>query len=234
MPDFRFGAEITAALHKVVDLGEIDLRVEGLATPVYKPHQNAFGADEKRTVSFENVEFVEIPGIDGNIAAIAWALHHNYEGAVPTAALIKGLRLRTGNVQVGDYTLLEELFPEPRFNAWSVGEVHVIDRRIIPNGRRDHFEQNAHFHNLLNHLVLWLETLRAGAGPVRIVESGSENSICIGRRYNRSSGLSPREVWRLPTVRPWPYPSNQHFYRWIKLPVRSCSSKTGLRKCAGT
>ncbi len=30
--------------------------------------------------------------------------------------------------------------------------MHVIDRRIVPNGRRDHFEQNAHFHNLLNHL----------------------------------------------------------------------------------
>ena len=26
-------------------------------------------------------------------------------------------------------------------------------RRIVPNGRRDHFEQNAHFHNLINHLA---------------------------------------------------------------------------------
>jgi hypothetical protein len=49
--------------------------------------------------------------------------------------------------------LLEDLFSEPRFNIWSVGEVHVIDRRIVPNGRRDHFEQNAHYHNLLNHLT---------------------------------------------------------------------------------
>jgi molecular chaperone HtpG len=34
-----------------------------------------------------------------------------------------------------------------------VGEIHVCDRRIIPNGRRDHFEQNIHFSNLLNHLA---------------------------------------------------------------------------------
>src|SRR5262249_46280285 len=61
--------------------------------------------------------------------------------------------LRSGNIQVGDHTLLEELFPEQRFNVWAVGEVHVIDRRIVPNGRRDHFEQNAHFHNLINHLA---------------------------------------------------------------------------------
>jgi len=99
------------------------------------------------------LEIVEIPGIDGGIAGIAWVLHHDYEGAVPTSALIKGLRLRSGNIQVGDHTLLEELFPEPRFNAWSVGEVHVLDKRIIPNGRRDHFEQNPHLHNLVNHLT---------------------------------------------------------------------------------
>jgi molecular chaperone HtpG len=34
-----------------------------------------------------------------------------------------------------------------------VGEVHVVDQRITPNGRRDHFEQNVHFHNLLTHLA---------------------------------------------------------------------------------
>jgi len=45
------------------------------------------------------------------------------------------------------------LFPESRFNSWSVGEVHVVDRRVVPNGRRDHFEQNAHYHNLINHLT---------------------------------------------------------------------------------
>jgi molecular chaperone HtpG len=33
-----------------------------------------------------------------------------------------------------------------------VGEVHVIDSRIIPNGRRDHYEQNSHYNNLINHL----------------------------------------------------------------------------------
>ena len=49
--------------------------------------------------------------------------------------------------------MFEELFPETRFNSWSVGELHVIDPRIIPNGRRDHFEQNVHFHNLLTHLT---------------------------------------------------------------------------------
>jgi hypothetical protein len=66
---------------------------------------------------------------------------------------VRGLRVRCGNIQVGDDRMFEELFPEARFNGWSVGELHVIDPRIIPNGRRDHFEQSVHFHNLLTHLA---------------------------------------------------------------------------------
>ena len=126
-PEFKFGAEITAALRSVVDLGELDIRIEGLGAPVYRPHRDRF-VDEKHAIAFEGVEVITIPGIDGDVAAIAWILHHEYEGAVPTGALIKGLRLRSGNVQVGDHALLEDLYPEPRFNVWSVGEVHVVDR----------------------------------------------------------------------------------------------------------
>ena len=55
-------------------------------------------------------------------------------------------------MQVGEANLLDELFPEPRFNSWVVSEVHVIDPKIFPNGRRDHFEQNIHFRNVLGKL----------------------------------------------------------------------------------
>jgi Histidine kinase-, DNA gyrase B-, and HSP90-like ATPase len=115
-PEFRFGADITAALRAALNLGELEIRISGVKEPVFRPHGNAFAIDAKRLAAFESLEIVEIPGIDGGIAGIAWILHHDYEGAVPTSALIKGLRLRSGNIQIGDHILLEELFPEPRFN----------------------------------------------------------------------------------------------------------------------
>ena len=152
-PEFRFGAELTDRLSRHVELGALEIRINGAETPIYRPHRDRFSFEEKQSTNFDKLSVMEIPGIDGDVAAIAWVLHHEYEGAIPTETLVKGLRLRAGNVQVGDHALLEELFPEARFNAWSVGEVHVIDRRIVPNGRRDHFEQSAHFHNLLNHLA---------------------------------------------------------------------------------
>jgi hypothetical protein len=151
-PEFKFGAEINEALKTVVSLGELHLHIEGIERPVFRPHRDKFVDDHGRSIEFDSVEFFEIPAIEGETAGIAWILHHEYEGAVPNTALFKGLRLRSGNVQIGEPTLLEELFSEPRFNSWSVGEIHVLDKRIVPNGRRDHFEQNAHFHNLINHL----------------------------------------------------------------------------------
>ena len=152
-PDFRFGTEITDAISRHMDPGTLLIRINGATEPVWRPHRDRVVCDDKRQVAFENVDVVELPGIDGKVAAIAWVLHHEYDGALPNGTMVKGLRLRSGNMQVGGHTLLEDLFTETRFNGWSVGEVHVLDRRIVPNGRRDQFEQNAHYHNLLNHLV---------------------------------------------------------------------------------
>ena len=151
-PNFRFGAEIGAAVAPHIKLGNLDVRVTGIDGPLYRPHRDRFEVGDGAFEGFNDLDVRHIPGVDGSIAAVAWILHHGYTGAIPPQALVKGLRVRAGNIQVGDATLFEDLFPETRFNAWSVGEVHVIDPRIVPNGRRDHFQSNVHFNNLLNHL----------------------------------------------------------------------------------
>ena len=158
-PKFSFGAEITTALSEHMNTGTLLIHIDGAAEPIYRLHRDRIACDDKRQVAFERVDIVELPGIDGNVAAVAWVLHHQYEGALPASTMVKGLRLRSGNIQVGGYALLEDLFPEARFNAWTVGEVHVLDSRIVPNGRRDHFEQNGHYNNLLNHLLPTARTI---------------------------------------------------------------------------
>jgi molecular chaperone HtpG len=151
-PDFAFAPQIRDALEPAVKLDTLELRISGLDGPIYRPHRRGFG-DEKRKGRFEGLEIFTIPDVDGVPAAVGWLLHHEYDGAVPIGTGFKGVRLRVGNVQIGAHALLEELFTEPRFNSWSIGEVHVLDRRIVPNARRDDFEQNAHYSNLLNQLA---------------------------------------------------------------------------------
>ena len=60
--------------------------------------------------------------------------------------------MRSGNIQIGGDDILLELFPEPRFNAWAVAEVHILDHRITPNARRDQYEYSTGFANVVNHL----------------------------------------------------------------------------------
>src|SRR3546814_14880446 len=79
---------------------------------------------------------------DGGVAAVGWIVHHDYLGALPRRARIGGIRLRAGDIQVGDHQVLIDYFAEPRFNSWAVAEIQVLDRRIIPNARRDFFEHN--------------------------------------------------------------------------------------------
>jgi Histidine kinase-, DNA gyrase B-, and HSP90-like ATPase len=151
-PNFEFTAPISEAVEPAVKLDTLELKISGLEEPVYRPHRKGF-SDEKRTGTFEDIEVFTIPDVDGEPAAVGWILHHEYDGAIPVGTGFKGLRLRVGNVQIGGNALLEELFTESRFNSWSIGEVHILDRRVVPNARRDDFEQNAHYSNLLNQLA---------------------------------------------------------------------------------
>jgi len=152
-PNFELGKEITAALKPHVRLGHIAVHINDTADLIYRPHQNSMKVDGKVEAAFKTLEVLELSGIDGGIAAIGWVLHHDYNGALSNRTLVKGLRLRSGNVQVGDHALLENLFSEPRFNSWAVGEIHIVDPKILANGRRDNFEQSVHLDNVLNQLA---------------------------------------------------------------------------------
>lgn len=152
-PQCKFSADIAAALRQQVSLGDLVITVGELSGPLFRPFRSQLDLGEGETDDYSDLQVHHIPGLDGDLAAICWVLHHSYSGAIPQASLVKGLRLRVGNIQVGDNALLEELFTESRFNSWTVGEVHILDKRIVPNGRRDHFEQNGHYNNLLTHLA---------------------------------------------------------------------------------
>ena len=151
-PSFSFAEKIESALTKHVALGNVGVFINGSAEPLYRPHRDSFVARKGHEDSHVDVDILEIPGSDGRLAAIGWIAQHGYCGAISTDAEIAGLRLRCGNIQVGEGDLLNDLFQEPRFNSWAVGEIHVLDERILPNGRRDHFEQSVHFNDLVGHL----------------------------------------------------------------------------------
>lgn len=149
---FPHQEELEAFLADVIRPPDLHIFVNGVG-PVQRPHLDAIPMRESVRSLGRELALVTIPSIDGGPAAKGWVLHHDYLGAIPRELGVRGLRLRRGNIQVGDETTLSDLFAEPRFNAWAVGEFHILDPRIVPNGRRDQFEQSVHLANVLNHLT---------------------------------------------------------------------------------
>jgi hypothetical protein len=147
-PEFSFAAEIGKRLATYSHRVPIDLTVAGEA--VHRPYRDelVFPATSHK-LRIEDIEFLEFPDVDGATGAVAWIAHHEYVRSIPPTLGIRGLRARYGDLQVGESNLFDDCFKECRFNGWSVGEIHVFDRRIVPNARRDNFEVNHHYYNLL-------------------------------------------------------------------------------------
>ena len=178
-PDFHFGDQIRSFLESHgIRLGTIELEVQGRGI-VYRPHRNCIAMGKSGETRFQELTTTYTPGRDGDIAAATWILHHDYRGALTSNSLVEGWRFRCGDIQVGDNSLLQALFPESRFNSWCVAETHVLDARILPNGRRDHFEQNTYYFDLVNHLAPHAKDIsqrcRASSiarNSVRLIEEG--------------------------------------------------------------
>lgn len=144
---FPWREQILQHLAPRVGLADLDIRLDGGA-PLRRPFGERFSISDTAEDSFMELELLSFDGRDDSPMAVGWLLHHHYLGALPDRGRIKGLRLRCGNVQVGEAQILESAFPEPRFNSWTVGEIHVLDPRIVPNARRDNFELNVHYADL--------------------------------------------------------------------------------------
>ena len=154
--DFPFRDKILGHIGAHVRLGNLSVVIGEGSTPVCRPHTSRLEIGAGAFDAFTDVELLNIEGIGGEPACVGWVLHHgDYRAPCPSPAAVKrkvAMALRQ-YLQVRDDRMFEELFPESRFNAWSVGELHVIDPRVIPNGRRDYFEQSVHFNNLQTHLT---------------------------------------------------------------------------------
>jgi molecular chaperone HtpG len=151
--DLPFKAEIESHLGRYLTSAPFRIYLNGAAEPISRPYRDDFLVSSTKRDRFVSYQLLEFPGLDGKPAAAGWILHHNYLGAIKGTPTIHGLRARVGDMQVGDQQIFSNSFPESRFNSWVVGELHVLDPRILPNGRRDDFEHSATYGALTNQLV---------------------------------------------------------------------------------
>lgn len=147
-PDFSLAPLIQNELAQHGARTPIKLTVAG--AQVFRPFRDVIEqAGTDKALKLSDIELFTIADVDGEPGGIGWLAHHEYVRSISSTLGVRGLRARVGDLQVGEANLFDECFKESRFNGWTVGEIHILDRRVVPNARRDNFEANHHFANLL-------------------------------------------------------------------------------------
>ncbi|CAB3770257.1 ATP-binding protein [Paraburkholderia solisilvae] len=152
-PKFSLAEEIDVELRRRGIRAPISVVLNDGRGPIFHRASDSIQFSDTVSDTIRSVDFLELPGDDGEICAIGWIADHSYSGSIPKRLGLGGIRLRVGNVQVGDEMILASLFPESRFTGWAIGDIHVLSSRIIPNGRRDDFEPTAAYSHLQSELA---------------------------------------------------------------------------------
>lgn len=200
LSEFSFAPEIEKRLRSHFQRTPIELTIDGKM--VFRPYRDEtiFPATS-HSLRIRNVEFLEFADVDGEIGAIGWLAHHEYVRSIPPSLGVRGLRARFGDIQVGESSLFDDSFKEPRFNGWTVGEVHVLDRRIVPNARRDNFEINHHYSNLLVQLGPVAANISQHCRSASIARNATQivqNTIDeIGSRLKKTRSFDRAELSRM-------------------------------------
>ncbi len=122
---------------------------------LFKPYEDSFLSDRvKRNTDLIRDVQVETFYRKDQLSAVLWYAKTNFFGTIIDNS-IKGLRIRQGNILIGNKGSCSSLFKDERFNGWMIGELHVLDSEIIVNSRRDGFEKNSAYYELLSNLRDW-------------------------------------------------------------------------------
>lgn len=119
---------------------------------VYKPNRYRFRSDRNQRTEDVIEEVVTFSiDLDSENSLLGWYGRCNWNGTISDDELL-GMRMRLGNILIGDRRTLDVIFKESRFNGWVQGEVFVNTTGLIPNARRDDFEQNEVYYLMLDRL----------------------------------------------------------------------------------
>lgn len=125
-------------------IDEYRVRVNG--SQIFKEYTTKLkeqsGANLKNYDEISRLEFKDFRDADGKLIAWMWVGLSRFEKQIPKVNIMRGLRVRSGNIQLGNDDALQDLFKESRGNYYFVGEVFAVSKDLIPNSQRDYFNEN--------------------------------------------------------------------------------------------
>lgn len=153
---FSWGNVIEAEIAKIIGpipTYRLILESSNNKVEIVKEYSDTFLLNRQTgaTDQIHDIAFFPLVDREGEKIGCVWYGLSSFVGTI-IGREIKGLRLRASNILIGDYTSLNGIFKDSRFNGWVMGEVFIDNPRLIPNARRDDFEHNADYYYLLEQL----------------------------------------------------------------------------------
>jgi len=139
-PNFSFGQLIDNELvTRIKSYRTYNIFVNG--QQIYKPYADIVTLSKGSSETVKNINFVELQG-ESEILGFGWLGALSLQGTISASTDMDGLRLRYGNILIGNKDTLSGFFRERRFNNYLIGEIHICGSGLIPNSRRDDFEDS--------------------------------------------------------------------------------------------
>ncbi len=128
----------------------MDYRLTVNGKTVLRPYADKMQVSTNIEDTITDVKLFEFPGSSSPLAK-GWYAIMNHKGSLPLSVAMRGIRVRQGNIQVGDEYFLSPFYLERRFATWTIGEIQICDHNIRPNARRDGFEHTPEYESFLEH-----------------------------------------------------------------------------------
>lgn len=136
---FQFANKLEKELTEIPGYESYRINVNG--EQIFKPYADAIiNGNDVLVDKIEDVEVFNIYSPNKSSIGKGWYAVTNLLASLSPSVLMRGIRVRQGNIGIGDEYFLAEVFTERRFATWQIGEIHV-DSSFTPNARRDGFEQ---------------------------------------------------------------------------------------------
>ena len=177
----------THGARKIINL---KLGYNGRQEKVNKPYKTFHEAGNRANNRVDIVDIETYVDPSPSHSWIAWLSKSRHLTGTINAEDVRGIRLRANNIQIGNYNTFSRIFEKvrkthSRFNGWFSGEVHILDPGVIPNSRRDFFEDNEAWREVERTLTEWAKELARRAyqnssdrnRPVELIEGDTDEFI---------------------------------------------------------
>jgi molecular chaperone HtpG len=144
---FSFANKLNEHFSRIKDFRTYEIYLNG--EQVFRPYEDGVTISNDRKDRIKDVECFEFLDNKGSSLALGWYAKTNFMASLPSQVSMRGIRVRQGNMEIGDEYFLADMYTERRFATWNIGEIHIWNHNLKPNSRRDGFEQTENYERFL-------------------------------------------------------------------------------------